>query len=385
MSQGHRHKDVDDAGHAPRAAAGHPEPGKQTLTARATKDASPSAEIERLKQEVHDAYIGDGEFDDRGILDHKIAATGVIAAQLGNRDENVGPDLLKTALSIGAAAAAGALVATGFGSGIVAGALIAGGSAAATSLPDHVDPDKGPTLDPFEFCETYEIALREEWPASVNKLLGRMNTLADARETHREVLAMRDRVNEVRQNQKNEILDAWVNALKKETQKGTESPGDMGTENFNDSTAGRLHIEGIKIDGRHEDGTTVRLDGLKAKLTDVPSAAKKLILDRKIGDINVSRTIEGTGVDPVAGISDPRTLPHFAFGVKPQKTKDRAGHQFHILVYTQDHQPVETNAPAQHQLRRIDGAASWQDGLTRIWDMIKGKTLKSLGVTSVGN
>jgi hypothetical protein len=36
MTQDLRHKDLDDAGHAPHAAAGHPEPGKQSLTARAT-------------------------------------------------------------------------------------------------------------------------------------------------------------------------------------------------------------------------------------------------------------------------------------------------------------------------------------------------------------
>jgi hypothetical protein len=363
------------------------EPAPETASEAGTseQELDVAAVFERLKQEVRDAYIGDGDFHDQGILDHKIAATGVIAGQLGHRDQKVEPDMLSTALSIGAAAAAGALVATGFGSGIVAGALIAGGSAAATSLPQHVAQENGPTLDPFEFCETYEIALREEWPASVNKLLGRMNTLEQARATHREVLATRDRVNEIRQNQKNEILDAWVNALKMATQMGTESTSDIGTENFSDSTAGRLHIEGIKIDGRHEEGTTVNLDGLQAKLTEVPEAARKLILNRKIGDINVSRTIAGFGVDPVAGLSDPRTIPHFAFGVKPQRTKNKAGHQFHILVYKQEDKAYETNEPAQRQLKRIDGAASWQDGLTRIWDMIKGRTLSSLGVSNVGN
>jgi len=32
MTQEQRHKDLDDAGHAPHAAAGHPEPGKRSLT-----------------------------------------------------------------------------------------------------------------------------------------------------------------------------------------------------------------------------------------------------------------------------------------------------------------------------------------------------------------
>jgi hypothetical protein len=376
MSQDQRHKDLDGAGDAPHAASGHPEPGKHTLTDRTTKDVNSSAEIERLKTEVRDAYIGDDSFEDRGILDYKLLGIDDIKSELNKRDEDVTPDMLKTALSIGVAAAAGALAATGFGTGIAAGALIAGSAAAASALPDFVDGDFGPTLNPTEFCATYSIALTEKWPGSVNKLLGQMTTLDEARETHRNVLAIRGKPTEIRKNQMNEILDAWVNALKAATQKRTR-PQDMGTKNFNDSTAGRLHIEGITINGRQE-RTTFDISHLKAKLTAVPKDARNLIRDRRIGDINVARTIEGSGGDPV--LSDPRFAPRFAFGVHPQRTKDEDGNTFHILQYS----PDETTESAREQLKRIDGASSWQDGLTRIWDAIKGRTLSSLGVTSVG-
>jgi hypothetical protein len=378
MSQDQRLKDLDDAGHAPRAASGNPEPGKQTLTDRATKDANSSSEIERLKKEVRDAYIGDDTFEVRGILDYKLRGIEDIKDELNEQDQNVGPDLLKTALSIGVAAAAGALAVSGIGTGVAASALIAGGAAAASALPDFVEREDGPTLNPIEFCSKYSIALSEKWPGSVNKLLGKMTTLDEARETHRDVLAIRGKPTEIRKNQMNEILDAWVNALKVATQKGTTSPAGMGTENFNDSTAGRLHIEGIMIDGRQEQ-TTFDISHLRAKLTDVPNDAKHRILDRKIGDINVARTIAGWGDDPL--LSDVQFTARFAFGVHPRRTKDKEGNTFHILQYS----PDETNKSAREQLKRIDGASSWQDGLTRIWDAIKGKTLSSLGVSSVGN
>ena len=62
MTQEQRHKDLDDAGHAPHAAAGHPEPGKQSLT-----------EIARLKKEVRDAYPANRTRHTRPTVDRPLA------------------------------------------------------------------------------------------------------------------------------------------------------------------------------------------------------------------------------------------------------------------------------------------------------------------------
>lgn len=384
MSQDQRHKDVDDAGHAPHAAAGHPEPGKQALTERATKDAAGSSgELERLKKEVRDAYVGDGAFANRGILDHKLEGVEYIKDQLDHEDQTAGTDLLKAALTIGTAVAAGALTATTFGAGPLVAALIAGGAAAAAGLPDFLGGVAGPAPDSNGFCTGYKTSLREKWPGSVHQLLGQMDTLQEARDTHRAILAMRSKPSTIIRNQANEVLDAWVNALKVQTQKGTRSPGDMGTQDFNDSTAGRLHIEGIQIDGLDPDRTAVDVDGLKAKLTAVPQRARDVMLERKVGDISVARTIEGTGKVPP--FSSPRGVPHFAFGVLPNKSTSKGNNEQTGVVQVVVFKESETNEPARQQLARIDGAGTWESGLVRIWDKIKGRTLKSLGVQHVGN
>ncbi|HZJ62580.1 MAG TPA: hypothetical protein VFD36_03590 [Kofleriaceae bacterium] len=384
MTQDQRHKDLDDAGHAPHAAAGHPEPGKQSLTAQATKDAAGgSAEIARLKKEVRDAYVGDGEFSNRGILDHKLEGVEYIKDQLDHEDQTVSSAYLQAALAIGTAAAAGALTATTFGAGTVAAALIAGSAAAAGSLPSFLAPISGPSPNANAFCTGYKTSLREKWPGSVQQLLGQMDTLDEARNTHRAVVAIRNKPDAIIKNQADEALDAWVNALKVASQKGTKSPADMGTEDFDDSTMGRLHIEGIQIEGLGDDRTTVDVEGLKAKLTGVPQRARDEMLDRKVGEISVARTIEGTGKVPPVNVV--RNVPHFAFGVLPNRTRRKSITDqpaiSHVVVFKEG----ETNAQARDELKRLDGAGTWEAGLVKIWERIRDRTLKSLGVVHVGN
>src|SRR5262245_45273246 len=155
----------------------------------------------------------------------------------------------------------------------------------------------------------------------------------------------------------------------------------MGTEDFNDSTKGRLHIEGIVIERVDDDRTTVDVEGLKAKLTGVPQRARDQMLGRKVGEISVARTIEGTGKVPP--VSTARNIPHFAFGVLPNRTTRKnitaQPAVSHVVVFKES----ETNEQARNELKRLDGAGTWEAGLVRIWERIRDRTLQSLGVVHV--
>jgi len=363
MSQDQRHKDLDDVRVPHAAAPGHPEAGKQPRTADS------AAEIERLKAEVRLAYVGQGDAGQKGVMDHKLQGVDDASSYLAQQSDALGPDLLATAVKIGASAAAGALgVATG--GSVILGAVIAGGTATAFELMDRLGRANLPDLDPIAFCSKYETSLRLKWPGSVDLLFARMHTLEGARAIHRDVLAMSQdpqRAELVVANQKNELMDAWINALKAKTQKETD-PGDMGTKGFEDSTAGRLHIEGIVIDGINKDPPTVGVNGLKAKVTGLPKLARQQFKDRRVNDIRVSRTVEGRCTIPAST----HPGPSFAFGRLPDGTPA-------------DPKQDEVDATARAVLARVDGAGTWEEGVKRVWNKIRFRTLRQLGVSTVDN
>jgi hypothetical protein len=370
MSQAHEQKDSGE--HAPHVGSSPGDaatPGKRTRAEEsAPKDAA--GEVQRLKDEVHDAYVGAGSFEQRGILDHKFDAIQDVKDYLNKDDDTIGPDLLSAAVTIGAAAAAGALAAATGGTGVVLAALIAGGGAVASELPGFLGSGgrRGPPLDPIAFCSRYKTALRQFWPGSVNKLFSQMNTVDEARFVHQDILSVRSKAETVKENQSHELLDAWVNALKTKTQKNSPAAS-MGSEDFNDSTAGRLHVEGIVIDELGDGATKVDVEGLRAKLTAVPQDARNQMLGRKVGDVRVARTIEGSVRRPPVVRAGPPA--EFAFGVLPGGSLARP--------------EKEVSHVAQGALAGIAGAGTWEKGLAIIWDKIRGRTLASLGVASVEN
>jgi hypothetical protein len=350
-------------------------PGKRTLTAQASSAnasasaASAASRIKKMKATVRAAYVGTGQFEQRGILDHKLDAVQEMTGLLSREDESLGSQVLIAALTIGAATAGAALAASGAaGAGLLAAALIAGGTAVVSELPSLM-PGKDAPVDPDKFGSKYKAALREGWPGSVGKLHAQMDSLEDARAIKKATLALRSRVETVKDNQRNELLDAWVNALKVKTQ-DKSTPQSMGSRPLDNSTPGRLHIEGIKLDPDGDDGPTkVDIDGLRAKLTGVPEEARQQMQNRVVKNINVARTIEGTGRPKQ--VDRATVQAHFAFGIHPSERD---------TPYLQSN---EVTGPAKEQLARIPGAGDWKAGLMAIWNRIDHRTLKSLGVSNV--
>jgi len=377
MSREHHHHDHHDHDHghdAPHAHAASA-PGKRTLTAGGSSEgssqgaeasaASDKSRIKKMKQTVRDAYVGSGDFDQKGILDHKLDAVQEMTGLLSHSDQSLGTQVLVTALKIGAAAAGGALAASTFGAGLLAAALIAGSTAAASELPPVLGGGGGLGLDPDQFGSNYKAALREGWPKSVHKLTDQMDDIESAKKVHHGTLALRRNVGQIKNNMRSEMLDAWVNALKVKNQ--GQTPEAMGGESFDKKTTGRLHFENIKIHPHRDDPTTIDISDMKVKLAGVPKEARPQMFDRKPKDIHVARTIEGEGQPKLVG----RALVHttFSFGIHPSGTP---------RIRDED-----TSSFAKSQLKHIDGAKTWEDGLLAIWNRIQGQSIRSLGVESV--
>lgn len=182
-------------------------------------------ELDDLRSNVKNAYLGLGAFTRCGILDHKIQGVHNMTTYLSGSDTSpVGSLFLASALSIGAEVAASALAAATDGAtGALVGALAAGTRLVASAF--HGDGSRHSILDPVKFTNKYYIALSNRWPDSVHHLLNHMTTLSEARRIRDHVDKMCDQPAKIIVNQQYEILDAWVNAHKAQTQGGPISRG----------------------------------------------------------------------------------------------------------------------------------------------------------------
>src|SRR5262245_60885945 len=102
MSQDHQHH--HEGGHASHKAASTDDqgPGKRSLTEAGPDDVTASAaSLKSLKDETRDAYVGDGKFANRGILDHKIDGVNDMRQYLTAKDDpSVGAKALQAAITI---------------------------------------------------------------------------------------------------------------------------------------------------------------------------------------------------------------------------------------------------------------------------------------------
>lgn len=369
----------------------HADPGKRTLTEMASQDAvaseasSHAHEINHLKHETHNAYVGAGKFFQKGILDHKLDAIIDMQSYLIQRDdkkekESITSFLLEAALAVavpvGAAELAGAVAVGELGT-----ALIEGGTDVVGKLPGVFlgggGDDGHQLLDPVAFCSNFKSALRLGWPASVKHLTDQMTTPKKAHEIRNATVKLAKEPATVKKSQYAELLDAWVNALKAKAQPDNggrnRTPGQlvrgMGSADFRSASTGRLHITGIKLHPPHDGKgpVTFEVQHLGAKLDGVPEGARDLMRERALGDIEVARTITGSGVSGGVGRLPPPPST-FAVGVLPDNKLD-----FHDDTVT----PI-----AKAQLAGIAGG-DWKHGLTVIWNAIQGRKLQDLGVGSV--
>lgn len=177
-------------------------------------------ELDDLRSDVKSAYLGLGAFTKHGILDNKIQGVHNMTTYLsGPETSPVGSSLLGSALALGAEVAASALAAATDGAtDALVAALAAGTRLVASAF--HGDGSRHSTLDPVKFTNKYYIALSNRWPDSVHHLLHHMTSLSDARRIRDHVYKMRDQPAKIIVNQQNEILDAWANALKAQSQGG---------------------------------------------------------------------------------------------------------------------------------------------------------------------
>src|SRR5579872_742240 len=235
-------------------------------------------ELDELRSDVKSAYLGLGKFVERGILDSKIRGVHNMTAYLSGPDTSpVGSSFLGGALSIGAEVAASALAtATDGDSEALVAALAAGSKLVASAF--HSEGIRYSTLDPVKFTNKYYIALTNRWPDSVHQLLNHMTTLSAARRIRDHVYRMCDQPAKIIVTQQSEILDAWVNALKAQTQ-GGDIHG-MGDDSFEKPVAGRLHIQGVKLHTGGGERPVLDIGELSADLVDVADGARALLLSR---------------------------------------------------------------------------------------------------------
>ncbi len=321
-------------------------------------------ELDDLRSEVKSAYLGLGKFTKRGILDNKIQGVHNMTTYLSGPDTSpVGSSFLGSALSIGADIAAAALAAATDGaSEALVVALTEGSKIVASTF--HRGGNRHSVLDPIKFTNKYYIALTNNWPDSVHHLLKHMTTLPDARRIRDHVYEMRDQPEKIIVNQQNEILDAWVNALKAQTQGGNTQG--MGDDSFERPVAGRLHIQGVKLHPQPGGRPVLDIGDLSADLVDVADSARALLLSREIKKIRIARTIEGS-----IPIEFPQRNPpprKFAFGV---------------LLDGALAERSETDPVANDALTRF-GQGDPRHGLSIIWEVIGSTTLEKLGVTRIG-
>lgn len=177
-------------------------------------------ELDDLRSDVRSAYLGLGAFTRCGILDNKIQGVHNMTTYLSRADTSpLGSSLLASALSCGAEVAASALAAATDGATeALVTALAAGTRLVASAF--HSAGNQHAILDPIKFTSKYYIALSNRWPDSVYHLLGHMTSLSEARWIRDHVYKMRDQPAKIIVNQQNEILDAWMIALKAQTQGG---------------------------------------------------------------------------------------------------------------------------------------------------------------------
>jgi hypothetical protein len=344
--------------------------------------------LDQCRQMVRDMYLGRGEWDHRGILDHKIDAVNDMQVRFNQPDPpSLESRLLTAAIAIGAGAAAGALGAV-FTTPI-GGALVWGANGLITSLANFF-PSSSPPLNPNEFTQRYLGALREGWPTalSANQLNTTLGTeIGQARRATAEVKRLRDNHELVKSNQRSELLDEWTNALLG-TRDNPQARGGMAEVSYDDPTEGRLHLEGASMTGQYALGGPPQAARWyrgpdSATMEGVPGPdARNANLDRKLKDIRVARTM---GVDDVFG-----HWRIFTAALTPtgEERLESVGHSIGDDGMRETKARLAQYATGNYLDPSRDRAAidsNWGAGLTKVWDQVRNRTLREMGIASIGS
>lgn len=240
--------------------------------------------LDECKELAEDIYVGDGDWNNRGILDHKIDAANDMRTDLGRSDpQSFAEKFALAALAVGVAAGSAALAA---GTGPFAGAMIAGGAAVITALPGFFGGGNN-VIDATTFVSNHISAMRTGWPNAVGVMRGIMinETVAQLLVTFARNMA--NSPAQVKQAQRNEILDAYVSATAEGRGEGTGHRDEMGDMGYGDATEGRLHLSRLTINSNWN-VTLPRFANLEGVGLE---KLRNYNLDRRIGDIKVPRTM----------------------------------------------------------------------------------------------
>ena len=333
-----------------------------------------SLSIAECRTKAQEMYVGTGEYASRGILHHKCTAINDMKTDLYRGDpQSLTSKLLNAALVIGIAAGAAAL---SVGTGGLAAALIAGGAALITAVPSFM-PSNDNAVDATDFCSSYETATREHWPRSVSDLHSQMTSETSARQVCAEVKALRDNPTRIKQTQKNEVLDEWMNAVNAKVNGTTK--GGMGAEDYNDATTGRLHLGGAGIGATYSwtDPRNATMEGVNLE------KLRNYNLDRTVGSIRCARTMEIMTNWGMAGIAlTPQNASRMEWGyggMSESRVKWVMASYFHGRELDANDMPFESD----HEQAIID--RDYSQGVEKAWTQVRGKTLRQLGITSIGN
>lgn len=331
--------------------------------------------IDQCKTEAEAMFVGTGAYANRGILDHKIDAANDMRVDLGRSDPtSITSTIAMAVLQVGIAAGVAAL---SVGTGPLAAALIAGGGAVIQALPSFFQGG-GNELDSTDFCSNYISSTRQGWPGAVATLHGRMNTEASARQVCAETRSLRDNAARVKQAQRNEILDEWMSATARAHAGGNAGTSGMGATSYDDASEGRLHLQNayLRTNGTMDPPTSATMEGVGLE------KLRHYNLDRKIGDIKCPRTMYAmTSLGATAlALSPNDTYLIQEAGMSLSRAKSMMA-SFYVgrELDANDWGFMEGGSDQA----TID--ANWENGLRKAWDQVKGKTLRELGINSIGN
>ena len=328
-------------------------------------------------------FSAQGTYASRGLLNHKADAADDMKTELNRGDPPpITEQLALLALQVGVAAGAAALTAGSCGA--LTAAAVSGGAAVIAGLPALFGGGEN-EINATMFVSNYIAVMRTQWPQGEAQLRAGMTTEDTARQAAAELYAIGNdaaHAEAAKQVQRAEVLDEWMTATA--NVHGGEADSDsyregMGDTSYNDASEGRLHLSEALISThswRFVDPTTATMEGVRAQ--DV----RNYNLDRPLQSIRCPRTLRFN-----FDLSGWATI-----GVNPSNAKS--------MEWDSDESLIKTYLASYYLERRLDrndwgflegdhdGAlieANWSNGMNKIWDQVKDRSLRDMNISSVGN
>lgn len=337
----------------------------------------------------------DRNYTNRGILDYKLDAITEMQSDLNKQDSPpIEEQILRTVLIFGVRVGAAYLAPY---LGTAAQAVLAGGAAVALEIPKCFMKDSKMPINVTGFTGKLSVAVREGWPKSVTTLQSKMANEKTARQVVMDVSVARGNPDEVKQIQKNEVLDEWLNAVNwaKSGGKGSGETKGMGEAAYyikwpSEVVPGRveLHTAGLYESDYSSSPKFVFSLPTRVRVGGLPNQdLRDMLADRKLSDIKVARTMR-MGVSSMEGGSFGEALTDtIAVGINPAGEMSLAkGEQSTNFAKSVLASYYETGKSLDadnmwifeggHDQPEIE--KTWAKGLEKVWAQVLDKKLKEL-------